>query len=208
MATKSRYEKISLWTQNLAMKKSRYAKILLWRNLAMKEPRHGKVSLWNGATRCLHMRYICETLPFRKLMFAISFRDICCYRRAPEKSCEIFVWNLCEILFLKQPCEAGRLLAEPLPRPLQQYVAFPHVPWQCLIPENIAMYVWFGHQQPVPWRGSIQKIWQRVAKLLRRAFMKSLSTRSDARRRYPLRQWKVPLPQWNAPLRHPMAFDL
>ena len=107
MATKSRYEKISLWTQNLAMKKSRYAKILLWRNLAMKEPRHGKVSLWNGATRCLHMRYICETLPFRKLMFAISFRDICCYRRAPEKSCEIFVWNLCEILFLKRSCKAG-----------------------------------------------------------------------------------------------------
>ena len=40
MYKKSRYEKISLWAANLAMKKSRYKKsryeTSLWKNLAMK----------------------------------------------------------------------------------------------------------------------------------------------------------------------------
>ena len=48
MNNKSRYEKISLWPQNLAMKKSRYAqKISLWKNLAMTtKSRYEKISLW------------------------------------------------------------------------------------------------------------------------------------------------------------------
>ena len=47
MTPKYRYEKISLWTKNLAMKKSRYEReISLWKILVMsKKPRYEKISL-------------------------------------------------------------------------------------------------------------------------------------------------------------------
>ena len=47
MTPKSRYEKNSLWTKNLAMKKSRYEReISLWKIIVMsKKSRYEKISL-------------------------------------------------------------------------------------------------------------------------------------------------------------------
>ena len=59
MTLKSRYEKISLWTRNLAMKKSRYGKISPWKNLAMK-------LCYRLSTYALHLRIS----PFCQFAFA------------------------------------------------------------------------------------------------------------------------------------------
>ena len=62
MTSKSRYEKISLCTKKLAMKKSRYEQISPWRNLAMQ-----LCYRFNLSTYALYLR----ASPLRQFVFAI-----------------------------------------------------------------------------------------------------------------------------------------